>query len=480
MKKFKGYAVGIILLVLSICAIIAGTVIVKSQNISIVNISVPNKTEFVNQDFSINVGVKNDGLFNVKNVKVSLYEKEKVIATKIIPVLKKHAVFNVKFFYSSAVSGIHTLKVVTYLNGKIGSERTISLEVKKVPPVYSLQDSMIFKVKLGDMWYGTNFGDSSPRVFEDKIYVGGKNKYFFCLNKDTGAIIWRYEVKNAGLIPGIYSRPVFYKNNVYFGSTGSSMIKTAGYVFALNAENGKLVWMYKTDSDVYSVSISNNEIYAICENGIIYRLNALSGKLLKIYREPETNISMNDRVIERNGKIYAVVGEAKSVLLCLDKESGKTLWKFETDKIAVSPLLFVDNRIYFSGKYCLNAENGSVVWKNDELNISNAISEAIDNNLLFVASNNGNVFCLNVKNGKILWERTLTPIGVTPVISNGVVYLCSTDGNIYCMDEHNGKLLSEYALKFYIISPPLIYNQRIYVVSDHGFLYCLKLFKQDN
>ncbi len=131
----------------------------------------------------------------------------------------------------------------------------------------------------------------------------------------------------------------------------------------MNAENGKLVWMYKTDSDVYSASISNNEIYAICENGAIYRLNALSGKLLKIYKESETNISMNDRVIEHNGKIYAVVGEAKSVLFCLDKESGKTLWKFRTDKTVISPLLFINNKIYFSGEYCLNAENGSVIWK---------------------------------------------------------------------------------------------------------------------
>jgi outer membrane protein assembly factor BamB len=76
------------------------------------------------------------------------------------------------------------------------------------------------------------------------VYVGylwdGHNGYVIALNATTGALVWRFATNS-----GIESSPAIVNGVVYIGSF-------YGYIYALNATNGALIWSYLTGGSTYS------------------------------------------------------------------------------------------------------------------------------------------------------------------------------------------------------------------------------------
>jgi FOG: WD40-like repeat len=234
----------------------------------------------VGKDAEFDAVIINRGILPALKVDVCLMDNDKIVIKKTIYFLKKGEKADIVFKYKFLEQGTHRVKML--LGCKERKDLGYSFETKvEVLPSPSA-NSTLFKKNLGG-WYSTQFSGSSPVIYNGKLYVGGKNEYFFCLNKDTGEKIWSYKVTDAGLFPGIYTTPVFYKGNVYFGSTGSSLIENGGHICALNAENGSLVWKYDTASDVYEISLDDGKIYAY-DGKFTYAINAVTGKLIKKIR----------------------------------------------------------------------------------------------------------------------------------------------------------------------------------------------------
>ncbi len=101
---------------------------------------------------------------------------------------------------------------------------------------------------------------------------------------------------------------------------------------------------------------------------------------------------------------------ADDIVLCLDAETGKTLWKTTFQKSGW-------NLLEAKGSYTGNlaAADGKIVG----------------------ALSGGKVFCLNAQTGKLLWETT-NGWGVHRVISNGVV-ACNTGGKLVTLDLETGE-----------------------------------------
>ena len=54
------------------------------------------------------------------------------------------------------------------------------------------------------------------------------------------------------------------------------------------------------------------------------------------------------------------------------------------------------------------------------------------NGVVYVGSNDGNVYALNVTTGALLWSyQTGNVVFSSPAVANGVVYVGSDDGNVY-------------------------------------------------
>jgi outer membrane protein assembly factor BamB len=126
---------------------------------------------------------------------------------------------------------------------------------------------------------------SSPTIFQDKVLIGtgttGQNKFgkLYCLDINTGNVLWNYSTGGGASGYGITTSPVVANNKIFFGACD-------GKFYALDF-NGNQLWNFTTgDSDdgIYSSpSIADGKVYFGSSDKVFYCLNVNNGSLIWKY-----------------------------------------------------------------------------------------------------------------------------------------------------------------------------------------------------
>ena len=119
---------------------------------------------------------------------------------------------------------------------------------------------------------------------ENILFVGGHDHRLYAI-KDNGSsyqLKWTFEMGinsslDPGEIPSGYdTNPLVVNNTVYMGNRN-------GYVYAVNAATGSLIWKYKTNGRIdFSIAAAadNSTVYAVSNDTYAYALNASNGNLV--------------------------------------------------------------------------------------------------------------------------------------------------------------------------------------------------------
>lgn len=100
-------------------------------------------------------------------------------------------------------------------------------------------------------------------------------------------------------------------------------------------------------------------------------------------------------------------------------------------------------------------------------------SPAVANGLVYVGSNNGNLYALNAASGALLWQYTTGgTVGSSPVVANGAVLVGSDDHYVYALNASTGALIWNLTGNS-VASSPTVVNAIVYVGSEDGNLYGL-------
>jgi outer membrane protein assembly factor BamB len=164
-------------------------------------------------------------------------------------------------------------------------------------------------------------------------------------------------------------------------------------------------------------------------------------------------------------------------VLNVDNVSGMDLlWSYPTSGAVESSPAVVDGVVYVGSDddnvYALRARTGTLLWSYTT-NGAIGSSPAVVNGVVYVGSYNGTVYALNAKTGALVWSYT-TNNGVTasPTVVNGIVYVGSYDDNVYALNASTGALLWSYTTNGAINSSPAVANGVVYVGPDDS-LYAL-------
>jgi outer membrane protein assembly factor BamB len=98
-------------------------------------------------------------------------------------------------------------------------------------------------------------------------------------------------------------------------------------------------------------------------------------------------------------------------------------------------------------------------------------SPAVANGVVYVGSNDNNLYALNATTGANLWSYT--PVGSSPAVANGVVYVGSNDNNLYALNATTGAKVWNYTTGGSVYSSPAVANGVVYVGSQDHNLYAL-------
>jgi carboxypeptidase T len=155
-------------------------------------------------------------------------------------------------------------------------------------------------------------------------------------------------------------------------------------------------------------------------------------------------------------------------------------WKYTT-RAPVESSPAISNGVVYVGSnegnvYAFNATTGSKLWNYTAGGVIYS-SPAISNGVIYIGRKD--VFALNASTGMKIWNYSNGyGFSSSPAIANGVVYIGGEDSNAYALDASSGKKLwnftTEWKYNFtYSVSTPAVDNGIVYFGNGKGIFYAL-------
>jgi outer membrane protein assembly factor BamB len=294
---------------------------------------------------------------------------------------------------------------------------------------------------------------SSPAVVDGKVYLGPDDGSVYCLDADTGTLIWKSTFHTEILktviqpIAQIRSSPAVVDGRVYVGSLNSR-------VYCLDAETGSMIWKFKTgDRVVSSPAVLNGKVYVGSTDHHVYALDAENGGFLWKF----DNTLDNPRPSPSRSEVDAspcVVGDVVYIFgnagywYALEAETGTVKWKHfinlyrgttgVTQSLPIGTVTYANGKVYFVDRNqatCVNAETGKTIWTSSVYFISYS-SPAYADRKIYIGGEAYTVYCFDSETGKKLSSYvTESFIQSSCAIAYEKVYVGSRDWHLYCLDE---------------------------------------------
>ncbi len=230
----------------------------------------------------------------------------------------------------------------------------------------------------------------------------------------------------------LFTDTVVKDNIIYTATVDEDYPRSCG-IYALDAESGKILWVYKTLNSIKNnVVIENDKLLAQDAEGNIYCVDAKNGKEIWVEKaELGSSLSTSSGIVAENGVLYA--GCAAGIT-AYDIENGNVIWENIRNHGEASPAEFVvaGDKILVSSHWdalvALDKKTGKKLWENkdSELRFRSSTPAVIDENTLIAADSNS-IMLINANNGEILHKDTYEDINFSssaqPVIDGNAAYI---------------------------------------------------------
>ena len=306
---------------------------------------------------------------------------------------------------------------------------------------------------------------TSPLVVGDNLYVGSFTGRLYALNIETGEEIWSVsgfgQMENAGAVSGdlIVSGGISRKVKALDRHTGSEMwsfetekliqatplivgdsvyIATYQAVYALDLNSGSLVWEVETGTEDAYMGAPAHKAGVIYTTGekLLLALDAETGKELWRAEKEEQFLGL----AVAHGSVY--VGNWNKTFYAFDDTTGEERWKFQGERELWSPPAVKEDTVYVGNldTFCaLNAQTGELRWsfKSDGGFISEPL---IAEDVVYISDANHetkhgvhHLYAFDAATGEKLWEYQITSTILTaPALGENAIYITST-GEVFAL-----------------------------------------------
>jgi outer membrane protein assembly factor BamB len=179
-------------------------------------------------------------------------------------------------------------------------------------------------------------------------------------------------------------------------------------------------------------------------------------------------------VFEKYGRLY-----------CLDRATGKELWRFDDDrgmKEVFSTPCLADGRLYIGEGfhqdtncklYCLDASTGKKQWEFTTNSHTESSPCVVSGKVYFGAGDDG-VFCVDAADGKRVWQYPGLHVDCNPCVSGGRLYAGSGVGDIYretclfCLDAATGNVVWRVPADLPVWGSPMLAGKHLFAGIGNG------------
>lgn len=264
--------------------------------------------------------------------------------------------------------------------------------------------------------------EASPLLFDGVLYLGGVNGTFFAIDAATGKERWRLKLEDQ--IKG--------SANWTVTDDGDGRILVGCYdtrLYCLAANDGKIVWSFKTGNYVNGTpAVSNEEVVFGGCDGFLRILDGTSGEEI---RQVDTGSYIPGSPAIAAGVVC--VGQHEGTLLCVEIATGAVRWTYGDGEsgdgsFTGSPAL-TDDHVVFCGRdktvRCLQLATGEAIWTFQTRGDADG-APVIVGDVALVGAADGRFYALALADGRSLWSYEVGEmIDGSPVWVEGRVFLAA-------------------------------------------------------
>ena len=331
---------------------------------------------------------------------------------------------------------------------------------------------------------------AAPVISNNRLFAVDTDAVVSAFAADTGAKLWSVSIGSTGkdFENSLFGGGAAVDGNVVYATSG------VGDVAALNAEDGKLLWKVKPAGPLRGApTVAFGGVYVITQDNQIFALNAGDGAVQWQATASLEPGSVFGAASPAAGQGTIVAGFSSGEVQAYRYENGRDLWEDALARtsmaLSVSTLTDVDadpvidrGRVFALGQGGRMASydllTGQRIW---EISIAGISTPYVVGEWVYAMTDDGKLLCVARGSGKVRWIQQLAryrvetekkkkdPIRWTgPILAGGRLIAVNSEGQLVEFSPTDGSTLATTEFKSPLSQPPVVANNRLYILADDG------------
>ncbi len=164
---------------------------------------------------------------------------------------------------------------------------------------------------------------STPLVVDGTIYFGSFDGNLYAVGKD-GREVWASPISVG---EWVWSRPLYYEGTVFFGALD-------GGLYAVDARRGQVRWEEDLEEPIRAAPVLEEGVVVVATTGgTVYGMNPATGTR-KWEWQPgpqDEDMTVSADVVSHDGEVYVV--SEQGILFALDAKTGRLVWRVSLPEV---------------------------------------------------------------------------------------------------------------------------------------------------
>lgn len=318
----------------------------------------------------------------------------------------------------------------------------------------------------------------TPVISGGRVFYGGQDSRFRCLDVKTGQEIWVFEP-----LGGVVGAAAVADDLVIFGDQ-------AGVLYGLQTSDGKERWRLeagdKIEGGVNLLRLPAGEgrpepeirAFVGSHDTNLYCVNALTGK--EIWKVETGNaIISTPSLVAKGGDSAVIFGGCDNLLHQLSALTGEKLGEEQDVGAYIANSSAARDGIVYVGHYggevlAIDVESGERVWTFEAKGEFQS-SPAVTADKVYIGSRNKKFLAIDRVTGKEAWSfSTRRDVDASPVVCEGAVWIAGKDARLYALDPAKGTELFSYDLGAQVSASPAISHGVLVICAEDGIVYAFE------
>ncbi|NIF20997.1 outer membrane protein assembly factor BamB [Candidatus Pantoea multigeneris] len=381
------------------------------------------------------------------------------------------------------------LMSVTLLSGCSlfsGEEDVVKMApLPKVENQFNPQEA--WSTSVGD-GVGDFYSNLHPAWQDDTVYAADRFGIVKALDANNGKVKWKVDLsENPGFfshnISALLSGGVTVSGNLlYIGSE-------RGQVYALNTEDGKIVWQAKAAGEALSRPVVSDGLVLIhTSNGMLQGFDQATGAAKWSVNLDMPALSLRGESAPATAFGGAIVGGDNGRVSAVILSQGQLIWQqrisqpsgaTEIDRLSdVDTTPVIVNGVVYALAYngnlsALDLRSGQILWKREIGGVKDLI---VDAGRIFTVDQDDRVIALNTDGGVAIWRqsellhRNLT----SPVLFNGYLVVGDSEGYVHWMNTDDGRFVAQQKVDSSgFQTEPVVAGDKLLIQAKGGEVYAI-------